>query len=171
MPDSFPLYRYDYFANFIWKNRDIYEEFLFILSILVLSIIVVGIYTFYLGDTESLDFQVLYDLMVRNVEQYRRCCIRNPVIIENAIKVRRQKYLEKRLKHRTIIPLVIYGQWYWLKAWLDSWLEMESFRLDRQLFMKNPMKLFSNTSLRTRVYLVLYMIIQDGFNFILHLST
>ncbi|OTF69753.1 hypothetical protein BLA29_005144, partial [Euroglyphus maynei] len=171
-PDSFAYYRYDNFANFFWTNRDIYDQFLLLLLILVLTLIVVGLYTFYYYDEQSFAIQILYDIMVRNVDQYRQCRIKETEFIENSIKVRWQKYLEKRMKHHwSIIPMAIYSRFCWMKAWLDSWLELESFRLDRRMFMKNQMKLFSKAPLRARIYLVLYMIIQDGFNFILHLMS
>ncbi|OTF79283.1 hypothetical protein BLA29_001614 [Euroglyphus maynei] len=171
-PDSFPYYRYDYFGNYIWKNRDIYDQFIFLILILVLTLITVGLSTFYYYDSGSFALQILYDLMVRNVEHYRQCRIKERIFVKNSIELRRRKYLEKRMKHHwSIIPMAIYSRFCWMKAWLDSWMEMESFRLDQQMFMKNPMKLFSKAPLRARVYLVLYMIIQDGFNFILHLMS
>ncbi|KAH7639011.1 hypothetical protein HUG17_3044 [Dermatophagoides farinae] len=171
-PDLFPLFKYEHFCHFIWQHRDSYDEFLLLLLILIIALIVVGLNTFYLCDTQSLSFQVLYDIMVINVENYRRCRIKNPIIIKHAIEHRRQKYLQKRMAmSKPIIPLVIYSQFYWLRAWLDSWIEMESFRLNGHRFKNNPMKLFPKASLRTRVYLVIFMIIEDQFNFILNLIT
>ncbi|KAH9522579.1 hypothetical protein DERF_006143 [Dermatophagoides farinae] len=150
-PDLFPLFKYEHFCHFIWQHRNIYNEFLLFLLILVLALIVVGLNTFYLCDTQSLSFQVLYDIMVINVENYRRCRIKNPIIIKHAIEHRRQKYLRKRMAmSKPIIPLVIYSQFCWLRAWFDSWIEMESFRLNRHRFKNNPMKLFSKAPLRTR---------------------
>ena len=169
-PDLFPLFRYDHFCHFIWQHRNIYNEFLLLLLILVLALIVVGLNTFYLCDTQSLSFQVLYDIMVINFEHYRKCLIKDPIIIRNAIELRRQNYLRKRMTiKRSIIPLSIYSRYCLLHAWFDSWFEMESFRLNRKMFIKNPMKLFTKAPVRARVYLAFYMIIQDGFNFILHL--
>ena len=169
-PDLFPLFKYEHFCHFIWQHRDSYDEFLLLLLILIIALIVVGLNTFYLCDTQSLSFQVLYDIMVINVENYRRCRIKNPIIIKHAIEHRRQKYLRKRMAmSKPIIPLVIYSQFCWLRAWFDSWIEMESFRLNRHRFKNNPMKLFSKAPLRTRVYLVIFMMIQDQINFILNL--
>ena len=130
-----------------------------------------GLREFYLCDKQTFVFRAIYDLMVRNIDHYRKC-LKNPIDIKDSIELRRQIYLRQRMTvNGSIIPMSIFSRYCWLKAWLDSWIEMESFRLNGHRFKNNPMKLFPKASLRTRVYLVIFMIIEDQFNFILNLIT
>lgn len=168
-PDILPLYRFDNLALFVWVYRDIYNEFVvFILSLMAI-LCLLGLREFYLCDKQTFVFRAIYDLMVRNFENYRKC-LKNPIAIKDSIELRRQIYLRQRMTvNGLIIPMSIFSRYCWLKAWLDSWIEIDFFRLDRQMFIKNPMKIFDKTPVRTRVYLVQCIIIQNGFFFIFHL--
>nr|XP_027201855.1 uncharacterized protein LOC113795830 [Dermatophagoides pteronyssinus] len=68
--EQYPFYQYDYVSGYFWKYRKILNKFFLILIILFLLTGLVGLKIFYFTHVDTLSFQVSYDCIVYNTDQY-----------------------------------------------------------------------------------------------------
>ncbi|KAH7645332.1 hypothetical protein HUG17_0870 [Dermatophagoides farinae] len=156
--EQFPLYKYDYVSLYFWNHRNILNKFFLIILILL---ILVGLH----------GFQVLYDCIVYNTDQYYKSRDTDENIAKKLSK-RYENYQQQFARnHRLlskIIPRFLVNHLFRIRVWIDSWLQLD--RVDRNLFEnQNKMRLFPNANIKSRTYVLLFVLIIDCFNFIEHI--
>ncbi|KAH7645313.1 hypothetical protein HUG17_0851 [Dermatophagoides farinae] len=69
-PERFPLYRYDYGSLYIWNHRKILNKFFALILILFVFTGLLGMRTFFFNNVNKHGFQLIYDCIVYNTDQY-----------------------------------------------------------------------------------------------------
>ncbi|KAH7645314.1 hypothetical protein HUG17_0852 [Dermatophagoides farinae] len=171
-PERFPLYRYDYASLYFWDHRRILNKFFVIIIFLLIMIGLLCIKTFYFPkqhDDDELRFQVLYDCIVHNTDQYYKSRDTDENIAMK-LSQRYENYHQQFVRNHRLLSQItpIAKRVVSFKVWRDSWLEMD--RVDKILFEKiNKMKLFPYATFKGRSYIVLFILFADRVNYIGHL--
>ncbi|KAH9497875.1 hypothetical protein DERF_013823 [Dermatophagoides farinae] len=170
-PERFPLYRYDYASLYFWDHRRILNKFFVIIVLLLIMGGLLCIKTFYFPkqDDDEFRFQVIYDCIVRNTDQYNKSRDTDENIAMK-LSQRFENYQQQFARdHRLLSQITpIAKRMVSFKVWRDSWLEMD--RVDKILFEKiNKMKLFPYATFKGRSYIVLFILLADCVNYFLHL--
>ena len=171
-PERFPLYRYDYASLYFWDHRRILNKFFVIIILLLIMIGLLCIKTFYFPkqhDDDELRFQVLYDCIVHNTDQYYKSRDTDENIAMK-LSQRYENYHQQFVRNHRLLSQItpIAKRVVSFKVWRDSWLEMD--RVDKILFEKiNKMKLFPYATFKGRSYIVLFILLADCVNYFLHL--
>ena len=170
-PERFPLYRYDYASLYFWDHRRILNKFFVIIVLLLIMIGLLCIKTFYFPkqDDDEFRFQVIYDCIVRNTDQYNKSRDTDENIAMK-LSQRFENYQQQFARdHRLLSQITpIAKRVVSFKVWRDSWLEMD--RVDKILFEKiNKMKLFPYATFKGRSYIVMFVLFADCVNYIGHL--
>ncbi|KAH7645327.1 hypothetical protein HUG17_0865 [Dermatophagoides farinae] len=169
-PEKFPLYRYDYASLYFWNHRNILNKFFMIIGILLVLIGLLGIRTFFFNHVDTLSFQIFYDCIVYNMDQYYKSRDTDENIAMK-LSQRFEDYQQQfALNHRLLSIIIprLFNHWFRIRVWIDSWLQLD--RVDRNLFEnRNKMRLFPNANRKSRTHVLLFVLIIDFCNHILHI--
>ena len=170
-PELFPLYRYDYASLYFWNHRKILNKFFLIILILIFIAGLHGIKTFFYTHVDTLSFQVLYDCIVYNTDQYYKSRDTDENIamkLSQRFEDYQQQFVRNHRLLSKIIPRFLMNHLFRIRVWIDSWLQLD--RVDRNLFEnQNKMRLFPNANIKSRTDVLLFVLIIDCFNFIGHI--
>ena len=164
-PETFPLYKWDYGSGYFWQNRYIFNKFLLIILIFIVLGGFLGLKTFFYQRSDQLSFQVLYDCVVFNTDQYWKS--RDSDENVQIKKFRRFRHYRQQFNHdhrflSMIKPLA--NRLVSIRVWLDSWLQMD--RIDRKLFQQhNRMRLFPYAPIKGRNYALMFILFIDNCNY------
>ena len=167
--DQFPLYEYDYASAFVWKHRKICNKFFIIIAILLIMTVLLGIRTFYFHHVDTISFQIPYDCIVYNTDQYYKSQDTDENIAMK-LSQRFENYQQQFARnHRLLSQIIpIANRVVSFKVWRDSWLEMD--RVDRNLFEnQNKMHLFPYASFKGRTYILRFVMIADALSYFSHI--
>ncbi|XP_075677394.1 uncharacterized protein LOC113797016 [Dermatophagoides pteronyssinus] len=169
---TFPFYQYDYGAKYFWIYQNILNKFFIIIVILVILFVLLFIRAFFFHRVDTLSFQILYDCIVFNTDQYWKSIDTKKNI--QIKKSRRLKHYRQRFKQNhpfivKIVPKFIPEKLFKFRVWLDSWLALD--QVDRKLFQnQNKMQLFPHASLKCRTNILLFLFGINIFNYILQIT-
>ncbi|XP_046912905.2 uncharacterized protein LOC124493842 [Dermatophagoides farinae] len=144
-----------------------------ILIILFILTGLLGIKTFFYSRVDTLSFQVLYDCIVYNTDQYYKS-LDTDKNVANKLSTRFRQYQRQFVRdHRLLslmIPKFIMKKLIAICVWIDSWLKLD--RIDKKLFInQNKMRLFPHANIKSRTHVLLFVLIIDIVNFIVHIFT
>ena len=169
--EQFPLYEFDYMSEYFWKNRKIFNKFFMILIILFTLTGLLGIKTFFYSRVDTLSFQVLYDCIVYNTDQYYKSRDTDENIamkLSQRFENYQQQFARNHRLLSIIIPRFLVNHLFRIRVWIDSWLQLD--RVDRNLFEnRNKMRLFPNANRQSRTHVLLFVLIIDYCNHIIHI--
>nr|XP_027201854.1 uncharacterized protein LOC113795829 [Dermatophagoides pteronyssinus] len=169
-PETFPFYQtMDYASAYIYRYRTLLNKFFFIIGIMMVLISILGIRTFFFHRVDTLSFQILYDCIVYNNDQYYKS-LDTKENIQIKLSTRYNHYrqqFQKNYQYLSIInPLV--DRLIWIRVWFDSWLQLD--HVDKKLFIEqNKMQLFSHSSLKGRTQILLLNIFADKLIYLIHI--
>nr|XP_027201842.1 uncharacterized protein LOC113795819 [Dermatophagoides pteronyssinus] len=169
-PETFPFMKYDYASEYFWLYRHIINKFLVIIAIMLSLIGMLGLKTFFFHRVDTASFQILYDCIVYNTDQYWKSLDTDENI---AIKCQtRYNYYRQQFdrEHRylsMINPLA--DRLVSIKVWIDSWLELD--HIDQNQFEKhNRMRLLLYVTNKARIYVLLFVMMADKLIYWLHIG-
>nr|XP_046919572.1 uncharacterized protein LOC124499674 [Dermatophagoides farinae] len=168
-PELFPLYRYDYASLYFWNHRNILNKFFALILILFVFTGLLGMQTFFFNNVNKHGFQLIYDCIVRNTDQYYKSRDTDENIAMK-LSQRFEDYQQQFARNHRLLSQItpIANRMVSFKVWRDSWVEMD--RIDKNLFGKiNKMRLFPNASIKGRNYILLFVLIMDFCNYCLHI--
>ncbi|KAH7645333.1 hypothetical protein HUG17_0871 [Dermatophagoides farinae] len=168
---TFPLYEYDYGSKYFWNHRKILNKFFLIILILIFIAGLHGIKTFFYTHVDTLSFQMQYDCIVYNTDQYYKSRDTDENIamkLSQRFEDYQQQFVRNHRLLSKIIPRFLVNHLFRIRVWIDSWLQLD--RVDRNLFEnQNKMRLFPNANIKSRKHVLLFVLIIDCFNFIGHI--
>ncbi|KAH7645311.1 hypothetical protein HUG17_0849 [Dermatophagoides farinae] len=170
-PERFPLYRYDYVSLYFLQYRKILNKFFMIILILITLVGLLGIKTFFFNHMDELFFQIVYDCIVYNTDQYYKSQDTDKNIamkMSKRFENYKQQFANDHRLLSKIIPRFLVDRLFRIRVCIDSWLQLD--RVDRNLFEnRNKMRLFPNANRKSRKNLLLFVLIIDFCNHILHI--
>ncbi|XP_075677267.1 uncharacterized protein LOC113795821 [Dermatophagoides pteronyssinus] len=161
-PETFPFFESDYVAAFFWNYRHILNKFYIIIGTMLALIAMLGIRTFYFHPIDTASFQVLYDCIVYNTDQYWKS-MDTEDNIQRKKSERFQQYCQHfehdhRFLSKIMNPLI--NLFISIRVWLDSWLELD--QVDQELFEKqNHMRMFLYATIKGRSRCLFLVMIAD----------
>ena len=161
-PEQYPFYQYDYVPAYFWKYRKIMNKFFTIIFMFIVILGILGIRTFFYQSPKKLSFQVLYDCIVYNTDQYWKS-MDTEDNIQRKKSERFQQYCQHfehdhRFLSKIMNPLI--NLFISIRVWLDSWLELD--QVDQELFEKqNHMRMFLYATIKGRSRCLLLVMIAD----------
>ena len=169
---KFPFYQYDYASMYYWQYRKILNKFFIIILRLFIFCGLIGIRTFFFHRVDTLSFQILYDCIVFNTDQYWKSLdTKKNIQIKKSRRLNHYRQLFKQ-NHPFIVKIVpkfIPEKLFKFRVWLDSWLALD--QVDRKLFQnQNKMQLFPHASLKCRTNILLFLFGINIFNYILQIT-
>ena len=149
---KFPFYQYDYASLYYWQYRKILNKFFIIIVISFMMICLLCIRTLFFTSSNTLSFQILYDCIVYNTDQY----FKSLDTIENVVIKKSKRFHQYQQKFPVnhpilsgIFPNFIQETLFSIRVWIDSWLQLD--HVDRKLFeQQNRMRLFPHASFKCR---------------------
>ena len=167
---TFPLYEYDYGSKYFWNHRKILNKFFLIILILIFIAGLHGIKTFFYTHVDTLSFQMQYDCIVYNTDQYYKSRDTDENIAMK-LSQRFEDYQQQFARNHRLLSIIIprlFNHWFRIRVWIDSWLQFD--RVDRNFFEnRNKMRLFPNANRKSRTHVLLFVLIIDFCNHILHI--
>ncbi|XP_075677400.1 uncharacterized protein LOC113795824 [Dermatophagoides pteronyssinus] len=164
-PEQYPFYQYDYVPAYFWKYRKIMNKFFTIIFMFIVILGILGIRTFFYQSPKKLSFQVLYDCIVYNTDQYWKS-MDTEDNIQRKKSDRFQQYRQQFEHDHRFLSMInpLADRLVSLKVWIDSWLQMD--RIDRKLFQQhNRMRLFPHSPIEGRNRVLLFIFLSDYFNY------
>uniref|UniRef100_A0A6P6YEE3 Uncharacterized protein LOC113797141 n=1 Tax=Dermatophagoides pteronyssinus TaxID=6956 RepID=A0A6P6YEE3_DERPT len=105
--ELFQWYHYDYTSAYFWQYRKILNKFFIIVSLLFIMVGLICIRTFFFHRVDTLSFQLLYDCIVYNTDQYHKTLDQvDRKLFQNQNKMR--LFPHASLKCRTNILLFLF---------------------------------------------------------------
>ncbi|KAH9417038.1 hypothetical protein DERP_013152 [Dermatophagoides pteronyssinus] len=151
-PEKYPFFEYEYGARFFWQYREIINKFFLIILGFLAFFNMLTIEALYLRPVNTLSFQILYDCIVYNTDQY----FKSLDTIENVVIKKSKRFHQYQQNFANnypillkIFPNFILETLFSIRVWLDSWLQLD--HVDRKLFeQQNRMRLFPHASFKCR---------------------
>nr|XP_027201841.1 uncharacterized protein LOC113795817 [Dermatophagoides pteronyssinus] len=149
-PEKYPFFEYEY-------------GFLAFFNMLTIEAL-------YLRPVNTLSFQILYDCIVYNTDQY----FKSLDTIENVVIKKSKRFHQYQQNFANnypillkIIPNFILETLFSIRVWIDSWLQLD--HVDRKLFeQQNRMRLFPHASFKCRTNILLFVLLVDLYNYIFY---
>ena len=127
--------------------------------------------TFFFNHMDELFFQIVYDCIVYNTDQYYKSQDTDKNIamkMSKRFENYKQQFANDHRLLSKIIPRFLVDRLFRIRVCIDSWLQLD--RVDRNLFEnRNKMRLFPNANRKSRKNLLLFVLIIDFCNHILHI--